>query len=224
MPAPSENSRAWEIFEQAAPTYEAWYSTPAGRRVDRAERALLAWLLQGSDPSGIVLDIGCGTGHFARWLAQRREAVGLDRSAAMLSDLRRRAPGMLLVRGDAQQLPFRPRTVDVALFVTTLEFLPDASAALREAVRVAHRRVVAVVLNRRSLGGLSRRYGRQAGRPLLGQARDCSVTPLRKMFVAAAGARLLDLRWTGALFPGLPWSWRAPLPFGDVIGMAATLA
>jgi hypothetical protein len=44
------------------------------------------------------------------------------------------------------------------------------------------------------------------------------------MFVAAAGPRLRDLRWTSALFPGLPWSWRAPLPFGDVIGMSATLA
>jgi hypothetical protein len=32
---------AWQLFERHAAGYEAWYSTPQGRRADLAERALL---------------------------------------------------------------------------------------------------------------------------------------------------------------------------------------
>jgi hypothetical protein len=37
---------AWEIFEPVAARYETWYGSEKGRRVDRAERALLAWMLE----------------------------------------------------------------------------------------------------------------------------------------------------------------------------------
>jgi SAM-dependent methyltransferase len=215
---------SWELFEAAADTYAAWYATPRGQRVDRAERAVLAWLLRSVPNVRDVLDIGCGTGHFTEWLATSGlRTVGLDRSPAMLAELHRRFPHIPILHGDAHRLPMCAAAVDVAAFVTTLEFLEQPHTALSEAVRVARRGVVVVTLNRWSLGGLSRRYGPQAHRRLLGRARDYSVVSLRAMLAAAAGARLREIHWASTLFPDGAWKLRARIPLGDVIGMAAIL-
>jgi SAM-dependent methyltransferase len=215
----------WQIFERAAERYEAWYTTERGRRVDAAERALLAWLLAPFSGARSVLDVGCGTGHFAAWLRARAlDVIGLDRSPAMLADLRRRHPATPVVVGDAGGLPVRSGAVDIALLVTALEFVERPDVALREAVRVARQGVVLVVLNRWSLGGLSRRVGPQARRPILGSAQDTSFVALRRMVRAATVDRLRSLRWASALFPDGLWAARWPVPLGDVIGMAAVLS
>jgi SAM-dependent methyltransferase len=215
---------SWEAFEQAAATYEAWYARPRGQRAAAAERALLDWLLAPFPRAACVLDVGCGTGHFTGWLASRgSRVIGLERAPAMLAGLRRRHPRLPVVLADAHRLPFRGATVDVAVCVTTLEFLERPDEALAEAVRVARRGVVLVVLNRWSLGGLSRRWGPQSRRPLLGLARDYAVPALVGHLRQAAGGRLERLRWTSALFPDGLWRVRAPVPLGDVLGVAAVL-
>jgi SAM-dependent methyltransferase len=58
-------------------------------------------------PGERVLDLGCGTAHLTEQIAATgADAVGLDRSAAMLAGARERAPSLRLVRGDARRLPF----------------------------------------------------------------------------------------------------------------------
>jgi ubiquinone/menaquinone biosynthesis C-methylase UbiE len=216
---------SWKLFEAAAPTYEGWYATRRGQRVERAERALLAWLLRSFPNVRDALDIGCGTGHFTEWFAAMGlPTTGLDRSPAMLAELHRRLPHMPILYGNAHQLPVRAAAVDVVAFVTTLEFLEHPHAALSEAVRVARRGVVVVALNRWSMGGMSRRCGPQAHRTLLGRAHDYSLTSLRTILTAAAGERLREIRWASTLFPDGVWKLRARIPLGDVIGMAARLA
>lgn len=215
---------AWEIFQRAAGEYERWYAMPRGRRADIAERALLQWLL-GRVPEAIsVLEVGSGTGHFAAWLAESGfEVAGLDRAPAMVKVSQRSFPSIPFVLGDARRLPFRTGAVDVVLFITTLEFLENVTTALREAVRVARRGVVAIVLNRHSLGGLSRRLGPQSRGSLLGQARDYSLSRLRRELREAGGARLDALYWSSTLFPDGFWNQMAHVPLGDVIGIMAEL-
>lgn len=169
-------------------------------------------------------EVGCGTGHFTAWLAsQGWQTVGLERAPAMLVDMRRRLPHISAVLGDAHQRPFRAGAVDVVVFVTALEFLEEPAQALAEAVRVARQGVVVLSLNRWSLGGLSRRWGAQAKRPLLGQAHDYSVGELRATVRQAAGPRLQHMRWASTLFPDGLWRPRARLPTGDVLGLAAVI-
>ena len=81
-----------------------------------------------------------------------------------------------------------------------------------------------VVLNRWSLGGLSRRWGRQARHALLGQARGYSLRSLRATVRQATGTRVQEMRWASTLFPDGLWRVRAPLPLGEVLGLAAVLA
>jgi SAM-dependent methyltransferase len=214
----------WEIFERAASHYEDWYTTPRGEHAEQAERALLEWLLRLFPGARSVLEVGCGTGHFTTWLTrQGLWVLGLDRAPAMLTELHRRAPALPVIVSDAHRLPVGGRAVDLVMFVTTIEFLEEPDMALAEAVRVARRGLLLVVLNRWSQGGLSRRWGPQARGSLLGQARDFSLGSLRALVRKAAGGRLQEIHWTSTLFPDGLWRVRAPLPVGDVIGMAAVL-
>jgi ubiquinone/menaquinone biosynthesis C-methylase UbiE len=179
---------SWEIFQRPAGDYERWYTTARGRQTDIAECALLKSLLGHVPQTITLLEVGSGTGHFAARLAHScYKVVGLERAPAMLKEARRSFPSIPFVLGDAIRLPFRTHAVDVVVFITTLEFLENPAAALREATRVARRAIVAVVLNQFSLGGLSRRFGPQSRAPLLGQARDYSLRGLRRG--VAAGRR-----------------------------------
>ncbi len=215
----------WEIFEKEANQYEGWYATNRGQRVAQAEYALLEWLLAYFPTSQVVLEIGCGTGHFTRWLSKRGlRVIGLDRSPAMLAEMHHRCLDIPAVLADAHSLPFPEGGVDVTVFVTTLEFLEDPVVALTEAVRISRQGVLVIALNRWSLGSLSRRWGMQSGHSLLGQARDYSIISLRKKMQKAAGRRLQKLNWTSTLFPNGLWKIRAPIPLGEVIGLATVLA
>jgi SAM-dependent methyltransferase len=214
----------WEIFQRAAGGYEHWYATRRGQRADSAERALLQRLIGSIPQATTVLEVGSGTGHFCRWMAESGfEVVGLDRAPAMLKEAQRNSPSIPVVLGDAHRLPFRSETVDAVVFVTTLEFLDTTAVALREAVRIARRGIAAIVLNRISLGGLSRRLGPQSSGSLLGQARDYSLRRLRQELKETAGDRLVTINWSSTLFPDGLWNQMAKVPLGDVIGMTAEL-
>jgi ubiquinone/menaquinone biosynthesis C-methylase UbiE len=215
---------SWEIFEEGAARYEGWYGTPRGRRVDRAERAHLAGLLGWFPGARRVLEIGCGTGHFTQWISARGYlTIGLDRSPAMLREAKARGGSPLLL-ADAHQLPLRDRAVDVCALVTTLEFLESPGQALQESVRVAERGLVLVVLNRSSLGALSRRWGPQSRGTLLAGARDFSRPYLQDQLEKAAGKRLVDLHWRSTLLPRPFDRLVTRVPFGDAMGVAMKLA
>jgi SAM-dependent methyltransferase len=215
----------WESFERMAKQYARWYTTPQGQRVAMAERALLDILLAHFPTASSALEVGCGTGDFTAWLATRCwYVIGLDRAPAMVAEAQQRFPGMPLMVGDAHHLPCRSGVVDLVVFVTTLEFLEQPVVALAEAARVARQGIVLVVLNRWSLGGLSRRWGPQARRPLLGRAQDYSVRALRALVRRALGERLRRMHWTSTLFPSGLWQFRTPVPLGEVLGMVAVLA
>jgi SAM-dependent methyltransferase len=215
---------SWQLFERDAERYEEWYATAAGRRASRAETELLRWLLEPFADARTVLEVGCGTGHFTAWLAERGlRPIGLDRAPAMLASLRRRHPGLPAVLADAHALPLRDRSVDLVVFVTTLEFLTSPPRAVAEAVRVARLGLVAVALNRWSVGALSRRIGPASRGALLPHARDFSARELRSLLVEAAATRRPRVRWRTSLLPAPLPARATALPGGDVVGIAAEL-
>ncbi len=214
----------WTPFEREAAKYESWYASRWGARVDRAERAALVRLLREFPGAQSILEVGCGTGHFTRWLRDEGwRVVGLDRSPAMLSEGRGHEPGPPMVLGDAHHLPFRDGSLDLAIFVTALEFLEDPGQVLAEVVRVVRRGILLIVLNRWSVGGVSRRWGPQSHQALLGHARDFSLPRLKRVVRQGAGDRLRRLRWWSLLFPWPARELQAPVPLGDALAQAATL-
>jgi ubiquinone/menaquinone biosynthesis C-methylase UbiE len=97
------------------------------------------------DAASRVLDVGCGAGHTACYIAQRYGArvTGFDLSEAMLTLARRRASQEGLAhltefrQGDIRSMPFADGQFDLALFQSVLTVFPgDPAEALREIVRV----------------------------------------------------------------------------------------
>jgi SAM-dependent methyltransferase len=205
--------------EQVALRYEAWYETPEGRRADALEKASLRQMLENFRRARSVLEVGCGTGHFTRWLSEQGlAAVGLDLSAEMLAEAQM-LDGVLLVRGDAHRLPFVDGAFDLVAFVTTLEFLGGPQQALAEALRVSRQGLLLGVLNRWSLLGLKRRLSKLLGPTVYDPAHFYGVGELKRLLKSVAGAKA-QIVWHTTLFP---CQWPCPqsaLPWGGFIAMA----
>lgn len=203
---------------EVATHYEAWYSG-RGRHADFLEKRLLEKLLAEFPRARTALEIGCGTGHFSRWLKTKEIMVtGLDTSAAMLAEARQ-LNGTSYVTGDALDLPFPDRAFDLAVLITTLEFVGDPLRALQEAVRVARQGLILGVLNRWSLLALRHR---RWGKPPWNSARFFGPWELTRLVRRAAGTRLVRSRWRTTIFP-VNWVADLPLPWGGFIGLAAQL-
>lgn len=109
-------------------------------------------------PGERILDLGAGTGRYARLLSESGRVVALDRSPEMLVHAREKG-GFDIVRGDAHGLPFRERSFDVAIAVMVLHQLEDVPAALRELARVTRRvLIVTADMQTRRLGILEESF------------------------------------------------------------------
>ena len=121
-------------FDALAPEYDRL--RPAGDGWNElAERSLAA--LSGTRR---LVDVGCGTGRFAVFAAERLGARvwGVDASAEMLREAKSRpgARGVGWRRADAAHLPFRDGWFDAAHSHLVLHLVDDLPAAIAELARV----------------------------------------------------------------------------------------
>jgi demethylmenaquinone methyltransferase/2-methoxy-6-polyprenyl-1,4-benzoquinol methylase len=82
-----------------------------------------------------VADICCGSGAFLP-LMKGRIRAGLDFTHAMLLIAKEKNPGVRLVEGDAQKLPFSSESFDATVIVYSIRNIPDVSLCLSELYRV----------------------------------------------------------------------------------------
>ena len=106
---------------------------------DQAQTALD--LIEGQRPfvaGDLVLEVGCGLGHYLATAADRVEhVVGVDLSVAFLVLARKRLGGRgLLVAAEAEHLPFRDGTYAAVIAADVLEHLADQRRSLEEIGRV----------------------------------------------------------------------------------------
>lgn len=106
-----------------------------------AEEVRIARLLLGLGPRDVVLDVACGPGNFSREFAKavgdEGLVVGIDASRTMLAQgvAELRSAGLAnlaLVRGDAENLPFRDGSFDAVCCFAALHLFADPFAGLDE--------------------------------------------------------------------------------------------
>lgn len=131
--------RAYNTDEKLAARQSIYaFSTPS------KEPGFFAWGVSRIDWSGmdVVLDVGCGNGMWQKRLLQAMPGlrmVGVDLSEGMLRSLLAGWDGprsAAVTVADAQRLPIRDHSVDVALLMHMLYHVPDRAAALAETRRV----------------------------------------------------------------------------------------
>ncbi len=90
-----------------------------------------------------VLDVGCGPGALtARLLSVGSEVAAIDPSARFVDAARERFPGIEVVCGTAEELPYGTASFDAALAQLVVHFMTDPVVGLRQMARVTRPRGV----------------------------------------------------------------------------------
>jgi SAM-dependent methyltransferase len=104
-----------------------------------AARMLLAELAAGGHRTGTVVDLGCGSGIFARFLTDAGfDVVGVDLSADMVAIARTAAPVARFTVGSVHDFPI-PEAIAVVALGEVLNYDTDGRAGLDALGRLARR-------------------------------------------------------------------------------------
>lgn len=129
-------------FGRIAGHYDRWYRSRRGSLYDRLEKGALDRLLPDPSRGSSLLDVGCGTGHWSQYFADRGfDVTGIDLSEQMIQiagakDL----AGNCFLVADAENLPFADSQFDVAAAITMLEFAAHPNKVLAEMARCVRTR------------------------------------------------------------------------------------
>ncbi|MBO8181910.1 MAG: class I SAM-dependent methyltransferase [Archaeoglobus sp.] len=82
---------------------------------------------------GFYIDIGCGTG-IIKDVAPQLKVIAVDVSPEMVRIAKQKIPDVMVA--DAENLPFKDKVFDAALFNASLFLIPNAEKAVEEAIRV----------------------------------------------------------------------------------------
>ena len=128
---------AQALFAPLGPTYDRYAALLSFGQDPRWRRFLVSRTR--ARPGDTVLDVATGTGAVAAELIRRKccTVVGLDQSPDMLAEARRRLPpGVELVEGDADHLPFPDGSFAALTFTYLMRYVDDPAETLRELARV----------------------------------------------------------------------------------------
>jgi SAM-dependent methyltransferase len=211
--------------------YENWYRSPMGSRMESFfERLLNEFLLP--EKQQRVIDIGCGAGnHLIHANKIGLSVTGIDASPYMIDLARRRLGSRFeLKKAYAEELPFEDNEFDYAFLINTLEFLDNPLEALREAGRVASRKVFIIVFNRFGAYCQWKKFCGLINTNIFSKSGTYSLWDIKALINEAYGP--VPLQWqSGYHFPDFIKNCELPfkkfsisrLPFGFILGISITL-
>jgi len=151
------------MYDRTARFYDTRYAS-----IQMAKyRALIGFLPKRCETA---LDLGCGSGLFAGMLKKRTKMlVGLDISLEMIRISAKRKK-CAMIRGDAENLPFRDESFDLVTCITVLQNLPNPKGAVLEIARVLKVRGLAILTSLRKKHSFVqlKRWAAQAGLKTVG--------------------------------------------------------
>lgn len=162
---------AQELFAPLGPTYDRVGTALSLGQDPRWRRFLVSRI----PPGGHVLDVATGTGLVAAELVRDgHEVTGVDRSAEMLAEARRRfGETVPLVEASAEDLPFEDAAFDHLTVTYLLRYVSDPGATVTELARVVRAGGVVASLEFGVPRGLARPLWElyvRLGLPLAGRA------------------------------------------------------
>jgi len=220
------------LDKDSSALYEKWLQCPAGRSMDEFIHKIIPGLLS-PQKNDKILDIGCGTGNHLLLLNKLGlDISGVDASPWMIDIARRRLGNRCeLKTGQAEDLPFSDNEFDIAFLINTLEFLDDPLTALKEAGRVARKKVFICVINSLSLYCLVARFQGLFRETLIRHIRPYHLWEMKSFIRNAYGS--VPVVWNSmqcqsplkdghnALNTGTGRSFN--WPFGSILGISVTL-
>jgi len=119
-------------FDKSAARYDG----VMGRASDKFYRLLITQAALTKDAA--VLDAGCGTGEVLRRMAEicPIRGHGIDMSAQMAAEARRKNPGMDIRVARSEQTPFADNAFDVVIACMAYHHFSDRAGFIQEAARI----------------------------------------------------------------------------------------
>jgi SAM-dependent methyltransferase len=133
MATAQDKSKEIAFFDAHAEAddYDVFTAAANTKLIDAFDR------LSGLLPGARVVDLGCGSGVFTELLRRRGySAVGVDISPKLVTLGRARYPGLELLEGDAENLPFPSGSFDGALLSGLVHHFPDPRRLAAEVNRI----------------------------------------------------------------------------------------
>lgn len=206
-------SRAIHLHDEVAEVFEGLYQTaerdPYATSFSYGRKKIqevLDSVLQAL-PRGRVLDVGCGTGHQLRAMAQRGlECFGIEPAENMRTIAEKTCPKAHVLAASVFEMPFDEAMFDLVVCVEVLRYLTkeDVLRAYRKIRRVLKPggTLFATFVNRYSMDGFWL-YDRAAAlvSPLVGKKRThCTFTTPRRTRKEILAAGFARVRMLGRLF------------------------
>lgn len=210
-------------LQQSNLAYEAWHNSyPVDSETDTPWHRLVKTHLSPVRDLAAkrVLEIGCGRGGFACWLASQSERpaaiVAADFSATALQKgkafaLERGLSGITWRTSDIQAINHKDASFDTVISCETIEHVPDPRRAIRELARVLKPggRLLLTTPNYLGTMGLYRGYMRLTGRRYTEEGQPINnfmLLPRVRSWVARTGLRVETVDAVGHYlpFPGRP--------------------
>lgn len=136
-PVASEKVKVRDYFDQNAGVYDVKHGVSLPGQRHNFARYYEPFLRQAIVPGARVLELGCGTGIYSRWLLdQGCTVVGMDIAGKILEKARRRCPEATFVVGDCETpAAYLPEELaadgfDAILGVNTFCYYPNKVEAL----------------------------------------------------------------------------------------------
>ncbi|MCE5299678.1 MAG: class I SAM-dependent methyltransferase [Spirochaetia bacterium] len=206
--------------------YERWFSTPAGMYVDDKERELLINTMRFKYGER-VLEIGCGTGRNIEYLGDiGLKACGVEpveqlvKRALQKSDIKQDQ----IIRAPYENIPMADNSFENVIFMSSFAFATDKEAALKEAFRIASKKIGIGFLNSASITTMFKVKERRAVYMDAALFSGKSLHELVKKTLPGYGKQyMVKLRYT--LYLPIRWGYMVPwvddmlekvnLPLGD---------
>ncbi len=208
--------------EETARVYEEYY-TAKYQRADRLEKQLLTKLLDHFRDAKSLLEVGCGTGHFTRWIDSKGiESCGIDTSAPMLKAAKKLWTEGCLLQSDGSHLPFKDKSIDLIAYITSLEYLPDAASTFLEAFRVAKKGVIVGLMNKNSASTARKKIEAKTKKESFYKgAHFYSIDDIKNHLHNNFEGKYHILFWSTTFFPKVFGDLEsAVFPFGAFLGVA----
>jgi SAM-dependent methyltransferase len=160
-----------------------------------------------------LLDVGCGAG-LALTMARTKGAAvaGIDAAPGLLEVARRRLPGVELLQGDIESLPYPDGSFDVVTAFNSVQFAADPGAALREAARVTKRNGHVAIVTWGDAGSCDIRFILGAVAPLMPAPAPGQPGP----FALSAPGKLAEFALAAGLQPTRSSDVATPFTFTDL--------